>query len=448
MAASWSIRRRLFIGATLVVGLFLALTGIALDQAFRSSAEQARSDRLLARVYMIMGLAEVNEAAVLTLPDMLPDPDLAVPASGIYAGVSGFDGTALWQSDSSLNDAPAYPEVPEPGRMVLQEVTTETGALVATLNLPVIWEVAEDSEIGLIFHAGEDTQRVAAEVQAFRTTLSNWLGGAGIVLVALQFLLLAWITRPLNQVGRDLAKVEAGDIEQLGCEYPTELRQLTEPLNSLIRTNDTRLTRYRNALGDLAHSLKTPLASARVSLESGDAQTTAALEQLDQIDAIIERQLQRASTSGRTPLAKAVRVKSTIERVIASVQKVYADKALRFAVDIPESVEFRGDAGDLLEIAGNLCDNACKYARSQIVIRARNIESPQGTLLQLTIADDGPGIPPELSQAVTDRGVRADSINPGHGIGLALVKDMVDIYAGELIIGTAELGGAEVCIRI
>jgi two-component system sensor histidine kinase PhoQ len=426
----------------------MALTGIALDQAFRSSAEQARSDRLLARVYMIMGLAEVSATAELTLPDMLPDPDLAVPASGVYASVSGFDGIPLWESESSLNDAPAYPEAPEPGLMILQEVTTETGARVATLNLPVIWEVTEDSELGLIFHAGEDTQRVAAEVQAFRTTLSKWLGGAGIVLIALQFLLLAWITRPLNQVGRDLARVEAGSIEQLDRNYPTELRQLTEPLNSLIKTNESRLARYRNALSDLAHSLKTPLASARVSLESGDAQDAAALEQLDQLDAIIQRQLQRASTSGRTPLAKAVRVRTTIDRVVASVAKVYADKALQISIDIAKDVEFRGDAGDLLEIAGNLCDNACKYAAAQIEITARNIESPQGMLLELTVADDGPGIPKELSEAVTDRGVRADSVNPGHGIGLATVKDMVDIYAGELSIGTSALGGAEVRIRI
>jgi two-component system sensor histidine kinase PhoQ len=130
------------------------------------------------------------------------------------------------------------------------------------------------------------------------------------------------------------------------------------------------------------------------------------------------------------------------------MRKVYADKSLRIDVDVPERVMFRGDSGDLLEIVGNLCDNACKWANAQVRVTANNIESSEGTLLILTIADDGPGIPEAMTEKVTARGVRADSTRDGQGIGLATVKDMVEIYGGELRIQTGALGGAEVSITL
>jgi two-component system sensor histidine kinase PhoQ len=452
MPANWSIKSRLLLTGSIVVGLFMLLTGLGLDQAFHNTAEQARSDRLLARAYMLMAITEVRPDASLVLPELLPDPDLAVPASGAYGSVSSASGAVLWQSDSSLNDVPAYPIAPEAGSMVLQQVVTSSGVDVATLSLPVIWEQSEESEISLVFQAGEDTHRVDAEVQAFRATLQKWLGGAGIILIALQLLMLIWVIRPLSRVAEEITKIESGDIAQLSANYPLELTRLTDPLNKLIKTNETRLKRYRNSLSDLAHSLKTPLASARISIESSakvnNQDTTAIFEQIDTINNIIQHQLQRASMSGRSPLAKAIEVENTVGRIVNSMKKVYHDKSLSFEVDVAPGTMFRGDPGDLIEIVGNLCDNASKWAAGSVRIQADNIDSPRGILLRLIVSDDGPGIPQAMQDKVLGRGIRADTGFEGQGIGLAAVNDMIDIYDGSLEIRTADLGGAELCIKI
>ncbi len=455
MLSSWSLKRRLLATSLLVLGAFLLLAGFALEQGFRSNAEQARTDRLQANVYMLMGMAEVGPDASLDVAEMLPEPTLAVPDSGIYGSISDAQGNVLWQSQSSLTDTPEYPQTPAPGKSILQTVTTTAGREIVTLSFPVIWERGEQQELNLIFRSGESSDRVKAEVQAFRGSLQKWLGGGALVLLALQFVMLLWVTRPLNRVTDELRAVEAGQREALSDDYPSELSQLTRHLNSLIESNQTRLRRYRNSLSDLAHSLKTPLALARKHIETNPADDNLAnynevLEQLDSIDATIEYQLHRASASGRSPLAAPIEVAPAVERIVNSLRKVYQDKGLTIEIDIEPGTRFRGDSGDLIEIIGNLADNACKWAKSSICIRALNVQSPDTSKsMRLTVSDDGPGIPPALRQDVLQRGVRADTRRPGQGIGLASVHELVvEIYGGRIEIGEADLGGATVLIEV
>ena len=449
---SWSLRRRVLITGTAVVAAFLLLVGVALEQAFRSSALDASRERLQARVYMLMGSADVDASGKLAMPETLPEPGLAIPDSGALAAVTDGNGAVLWRSDSSLATTLDYPQARTPGFPVAADAATGEGLAVFAFSYPVIWELDSGAELNLVFHAAEDQARVADAVSAFRGTLQLWLGGAGLLLLLLQAVMLSWIVRPMRRVASELMEIETGQRELLDTAYPQELRRLTDNLNGLIRSSQGRLQRYRDALSDLAHSLKTPLAVLRAGASDDlpEAQRATFLEQLDRVDETIDYQLQRAATSGRSPLSTPVDVSAATARVVASLEKVYHDKHLDISAEVAAGTTFVGDPGDLAEILGNLGDNACKWGRSRVLIKAANeLGRPGPQVLTIVIEDDGPGIPEELRDAVTQRGVRADSRTPGQGIGLSVVHAMVvEIYGGRMDIGRADLGGTRVQARI
>jgi two-component system sensor histidine kinase PhoQ len=254
-------------------------------------------------------------------------------------------------------------------------------------------------------------------------------------------------------VADDVRAIEAGIAQRLDGDYPRELRNLTDNLNGLLTSADSHLKRYRDSLGNLAHSLKTPLAVLRgaVDGETNDAALRAiAREQLTGMTQLIEYQLQRAAAAGRTPLAAPVEVKPVVEKIVAALAKVYADKHVRVTLDVETAATFHGDAGDLTEMLGNLLDNACKWCRQQVRVTAHQLPSSgaRRPLLDITVEDDGPGIPDDLKTRVLQRGTRADENTPGHGLGLAMVQDTVALYHGALTLEASPLGGLAVRLRI
>uniref|UniRef100_UPI002FDDA8E1 ATP-binding protein n=1 Tax=Pelomicrobium sp. TaxID=2815319 RepID=UPI002FDDA8E1 len=202
------------------------------------------------------------------------------------------------------------------------------------------------------------------------------------------------------------------------------------------------------ALADLAHSLKTPLAVLRgmADPESATPLSPAALgEQLDRMGRLVEYHLQRAAAGRATTFSGPVAVRPIAERLIATLAKVHRGKPVDATVGVGAQEVFRGAEDDLMEVLGNLLDNAYKWCRTQVRVAAsRNEEG-----LCLTVEDDGPGIEPEEAQRLLERGVRADETVPGHGIGLAVVRDVAGAYDGTLVIDRSPLGGARitVCFR-
>ncbi len=449
---AWSMRLRALLTGAVVVGTFMVLAGVALERAYRETALEASRERLQANIYMLMSSANVAQPGEVLMPAVLPSPELSVPGSGVLASITDATGTLLWRSESSLVAPLVYPRADEPGQPVFGLASTGDGQATYTLSYPLIWELDGGAEYALVFHAAEDAGRVAAAVAEFRDTLVWWLGGATLFLLLLQSALLVWVMRPLQQVAAEVRAVEAGEREQLTGAYPRELLPLTQNLNAMVRSGQARINRYRNALGDLAHSLKTPLAVLRnrsaVVLE-GEARAEFE-EQLERMDATIGYQLQRAALSGRSPLTAPVDVAATLQSLVKAFEKVYHHKRLRIDLDIQRDTHFVGDTGDLAELLGNLGDNACKYCTGLVKITAANERCRDGReRLLLRVEDDGPGIPESLRGIVTERGMRADSRQPGQGIGLAIVRDIVvEAYGGELRVDTSQLGGARVEVRI
>lgn len=441
-----SLNARLLLASSAVLAGFLGATGFVLDRAFQASTEAALRDRLQGHLYALMAASDLDKRGVLQLPAELPDPRFSLIGSGLYAEVVDRNGAPVWRSKSLLGSHFAFSKIPALGQREFSKLTGDKGVPLLSLSFTVSWEAAAQGERRYTYRAAESLSSFNAEVNRFRRSLWGWLAGAALLLLGVQSLVLRWSLAPLRRVSADLRAIERGLAQQLRGDYPNELRQLTENLNGLLASSENHLKRYRDALGNLAHSLKTPLAVLRGALEgetNPEALRAVAREQLASMARIIEYQLQRAATSGRTPLAAPVELKPVVEKIISALTKVYAEKNVEVTVDIPADLAFPGDVGDLTEMLGNLLDNAFKWCRRQVRIIARRsaASGARSATLNIDIADDGPGLAEDMKKRVLERGVRADQSMPGHGLGLAMVQDTVVLYRGELLLNNQPDGG-------
>lgn len=443
-----SLRGRLLTSASLVLAAFLGLTGLSLDRAFRDSALAAVRDRLQAQVYILLGAANVNAFNQLSLPVALPEARFSTPDSGLYADLMDRHGTLVWRSRSLLGRAlPFFPAVRQPGDTQFALLPADDGPLFV-LAFTVSWEIAPNQYDLYTFRIAEPQRDYNEQVWVFRRSLWGWLLASTAVLLIAQALTLHWSLKPLRQVAGEVKAIETGARTALSSDYPEELQPLTVNLNALLRQGHARLERYRNALGDLAHSLKTPLAVLRGTLDNRAGLSELRLtlgEQVERMNRTVDYQLQRAAAAGRIALSVPLPVAPIARKILGSLAKVYAERALRLRAEIAPAIVFHGDEGDLMEILGNLADNACKWCRQQVVVRAWEIGSANRPELIIEVEDDGPGIPTDQVANLLERGQRADPAVAGHGIGLAVVRNLVEeVYSGQLSIDQGALGGARV----
>jgi two-component system sensor histidine kinase PhoQ len=236
--------------------------------------------------------------------------------------------------------------------------------------------------------------------------------------------------------------------------HPRELEPLTDSINAFIESERENLERQRNTLADLAHSLKTPLAVLRTQLDSGAQDQDLRQEfdvQLRRMNNLVSYQLARAASSGHKLFSAPLPIESNAEEIVRGLEKVYAGKGVLCEFDIDEGARFHGEPGDLQELLGNLLENAFKWARSRVLltIRAGATAPNRRPGLLIAVDDDGPGIRPEQVAVVLQRGVRGDERVQGHGIGLAIVQDIVRSYRGELeVVTSPELGGARFEVQL
>ncbi|TVO75944.1 ATP-binding protein [Sedimenticola selenatireducens] len=445
-----SIQSRLLLAASVVLALFLGLGAIALDRAFRDSLESALETQLMGQVYALLGAAETDNQGRMRLPKTLPDPRLVSPDSGLYVQVKGEQGNYQWHSPSSIaRQLP--PQTPVPSGQQQFDYLSDDESFYQ-LNYSLLWEDDTGREIAYLFTVSESAESVQKRIAVFRRTILLWLGGAAFILLILQGVVLRWGMKPLRTVEDDLQMIETGMQEQLQGDYPKELRRLTQGINSLIKHNSASRDRYRHSLGDLAHSLKTPLAVLQGTAEGQDAQQLreAIAEQIPRMNEIIQYQLKAAAVAGRVVFAQATPVRPIIDRLVETLDKVYHDKLITCRCDVDAEQLFTGEPGDLLECLGNLLENAYKYGRSQVHIYLDETRS-MNSIIQgrcLCIEDDGPGIPQAIRVRVLRRGERADQRTPGQGIGLSVASGIVHLYGGKLEIGDSPLGGALISIQM
>jgi len=437
-----SLHSRLLLAASLVLAGFLGATGLALDKAFRVSAEAAMQDRLQSHIYALLAAADEDEDGRMIPAQELPEPRFSKPDSGLYAIITRHDGQLLWNSGSLTGRDMGVTVQQQPGERSFS-LLARSGLQLYALAFGVAWEDYAGTESLYTFTVAEDTNVFQTKIDSFRSTLWRWLGGMAVVLLLAQGIILRWGLRPLRIVTADLQQIEKGRADRLDGHYPKELTGLTSSLNSLIEHSKAVQIRYRNSLDDLAHSLKTPLAilqsSDSDSSSDPDANHSLVREQVERMDAIISHQLQRAAVSGRTTLAKPVPVGRVMERLVRSLDKVYREKQVTVDLELDPSATFTGDEADLTEILGNLLENAYKYCNR--AIRARVSTDQQADGVEISIEDDGPGIAAEQVDTLLQRGKRMDESIPGQGIGLSMASEIIAVYGGQLTFSASPLGG-------
>lgn len=442
MSATGSIRARLVWSAAVVLLVFLAGAGWVVQTAHADSVLAQHYARLQTTVYLLMAQAELDASGTLVLPATLAEPRLSLPGSGLYARITRADQAKNWQSASALGQRLPLVNALPAGQWRLDvsriEAPGASSQVLLSASLGVLWSVAAQSA-PLVFTVLEDKATFDLELRAFERTLWSWLAATALVLLATQTVLLRWAFRPLQQMADEVERVEHGQQPQLQGQYPRELAGLARNLNLLIEQEHSRQTRYRQALDDLAHSLKTPLAVLRATLGEPAELAQRVAEQVRRMDDIVVHQLGRAGAAGSALFAPALPLAPLLQRIHSTLTKVYADRQLQWTLDCPDTLVWHIGEGDAFELLGNLLDNAAKWARRQVAV-AIWIDSTQS--LCLRVQDDGPGFADP--QIVGQRRVRLDEQTPGHGIGLAVVKDLVASHGGSLSVARSPLAGAQV----
>ncbi len=295
----------------------------------------------------------------------------------------------------------------------------------------------------------KDAEKVELEANTF--SKRTYMRLAMVLALAVLLLISAayWGMRPLVQMQNELQAINEGKTRALSDGYPVELEGVTRSLNQLLNQSTAQQQRYQNAMNDLAHSLKTRLAAVHAITDDPSLDKTSTNEkimaQVSQMDQLVKYQLKRAMLGRKGLKHEHTEIQPLIEQLSQMLYKVYKDKKIAFNSDIPAGLSFPGAEGDIMELCGNLLENAFRLCISQVYISAALTFD---NMLEIRVEDDGPGVEKNLRSKILERGVRADTRSSGQGIGLAVCNEIVSSYDGSLEIEDSELEGALFIIRI
>lgn len=396
---------RLLVASLLLLSVFFWLLSYIIVELNHENILAGKEEQLRLQNFILLSSAQFGDDDNIELPDELREPRFDEFESGLYGFITDNQGKILWRSYSShtLKLNLQLLRAPDNRAGFAQFIFNEQYYI---YHYGVLWEFIDDQPQLLTFTVLENNGPALASNNRFKQRLYLWLSIIGLALISILLLVLRWGTRPLRQLAASLKQVEKGKADRLEGKYPVELRRLTRNLNELLATEQRQRERYHSTLADLAHSLKTPLAVIQsVNQPSADDPDTGAqviAEQTQRMDDIIKHQLQRAVVAPPRKIGETVAIDGCAKRLCTALAKVYADKGITFQYQLePESV-FQGDQRDLIEVLGNLLDNACKACLNTVKISA----TTTGTTLVIAIHDDGAGIPLELRHQLIKRGLR------------------------------------------
>lgn len=422
---------------TSVMLLALAISGgILLLQSFSVVQMKALKERLKVHNYSILAQVEFDQQN-FSLANLLADQQFNQPNSGLYAIILNDNHQRIWASISAKelpNFSPTDIKVGQWQYSIAKNSNAEL--FIARYGV----KLGDENSIFNILII-EDLKAINQEFDDYRSTLITLLCSAAIFLFIMQLIILRWGLKPLSRLNSDLNNIQSGKADTLSSNYPNELRPLTSNLNHLLKIERSQRERYRNSLADLSHSLKTPISVVQGILNNesiNKADQSYIQSQVDKMTNTIRYQLQRAVHGFQGLNINNIPISPIVTSITDAMNKVYANKHLSIHLAMDNECYFHGDEDDLMEILGNLIDNACKYCQKKIWIQ---IEKNDNTLV-FYFSDDGLGIPPPQRDAILQRGVRLDTVEAGQGMGLALVKEILDAYQATIDISDSLLGGA------
>jgi two-component system sensor histidine kinase PhoQ len=434
-----------------VLVVFFGLTVFLLDMLFRHAAERSLRELMDAQMVALIAAADPDGPESVTLTAVL-DTRFDTPGSGLYAEIRSASGESVWRSQSTIGTAVQFGPPLEGGqRSFFFTAIAGTDIRLAVASRGIVWDDVHGKPARFTYSVVSSLGAYEEQIASFRQQLVGWFAGLALLFVATLALLVRWLSQPMRRLEREIKEVEAGTRERLDDAWPSELIVITSNLNALLEGERARIKRYRDTLGNLAHSLKTPLAVMRQLLGSGQVQNGRALDaEIERMNGIIEHQMKRAATSGGVLLGQApVDLAPIVTDLRVALLKVYGNKDLLFENAVAPGAQFIGDRNDLTELLGNLLDNACKWATSRVRIAAEiDARAISRNALVIVIEDDGRGIAETDRAKVLERGGRADEAMPGHGIGLSMVHDTVSLYGGTMRIDSSPMGGARFELKL
>uniref|UniRef100_A4XTU1 histidine kinase n=1 Tax=Ectopseudomonas mendocina (strain ymp) TaxID=399739 RepID=A4XTU1_ECTM1 len=432
-----SIQRRLSLGlagALLLVGLILAQASLwVFDRGLRAYLEEDLRDEaqgLLA--------ALVRGPAGLQLDERRLDPSFQRQFSGHYFRIDFSDRS--WRSRSLWDRELLKPDT--------QGMQVELGDGPQGQRLLIYRADYRRYGENLSISVAQDYQPI---LQSFRRMqwLGLGMGGAALLLILVaQRYTVRRALRPLEQVRRQIAQLQQGRRSDLDAEVPEELEPLVAQINHLLAHTEDTLKRSRNALGNLGHALKTPLAvlislAGREELRAHPQLRASLREQLEQIEQRLSRELGRARLAGEVLPGARFDCAQELPGLFATLAMIH-DRGLHLEWQAPEGLIVPRDREDLLELLGNLLDNACKWAEQQVLLSVEEVADGY----RLLVDDDGPGIDAERREAVLGRGTRLDEQVAGHGLGLGIVRDIIEAWNGRIELLDSPLGGLRVAVSL
>ena len=452
-----SLATRLFVSATAWVVVILLITGIVLSSVYRAASERAFDRRL--NLYLRTIVAEV------ATPDNTPDqfqslgePLFELPLSGWYWQVTRTDTEKPEvRSSRSLWDK-KLPKLEERGVELsasgirIGYVDGPEGQTLRMVERPV--DLGADGKY-LVMVAG-DASEIFEETRAFDYYLGGTFAALSIVLVLTTIFQVRFGLAPLKRISNSIADIRSGRAERLEGEFPVEIAPLARETNALIDANREIVERARTHVGNLAHAIKTPLSVIvnEASARSGDAFAAKVLEQTDVMRDQVAHHLERARIAARlTIIGTVTDVAPAIDALRRTMEKIHRDRGIVIEVEADASAKFRGERQDLEEMAGNLVDNACKWAESRVFIevlvergggagaRRRHGGRPDAAHHRRRRRPRPvAGRTRNRSRAAAQR---LDESKPGSGLGLSIVVDLAALYGGSLTLGTAPIGGLQ-----
>lgn len=413
---------------------FSLLLALFLDRTFRRTLITSEENRLKGLTYSLLSVMDVGEDGSVQVST---PPESITNAKNLSIVILDEKETKRW----SLGEEIATPQLfPGVGDWFFQHLRKQNHAQELAFGLS--WESENERAWRYTIILRDSGEFYRAEMHRFRQTLSMWLVVSCGVLLILQLLLLRLGFKPLQQIAFEIEMIEKGKQHKFENLYPSELEPLTTSINSLLKHERSQQTRYQQALDNLAHALKTPLTAIKnISQQKTiNEQSLKDLdEQIKRAKEIVDYQLRKAATVGKSPFAKPVGVLDVVEKISRSIQKVYAQKQIAMDIQIPSESTVSMDEGDFLEMVGNVFENAAKFCKSKILVSFEH--------QKLSIEDDGPGFG-ENTQNLIQRGVRQDQRVEGSGIGLSVAYEIITASGGNLELSKSpSLGGAQVTIH-
>ena len=433
-----SLAFRLVASAALWCALLLSVGGLGLSALFGSIVERNFDQQLNVLLEGLVAGSEIDEQGAFVLRPQLGEPRFAQPLSGWYWEVLPADSAERFEPVRSPSLFDETLEVrPLEGRGEWQADVrgpdgSELRLLARTILLP-----GADTPFTYVL-AGDRTE-ITTDQRRFDRLLMLSLGVLFAGLLIAIFLQVRFGLEPLRRLGRALAAIRAGRTRRLEGDFPPEVGPLAAELNALLDYNEALVERARTHVGNLAHGLKTPLTVLTNEATRHEGPLAELMRRQvrimrDQVDHHLGRARAAATTS---PLGARTELAPVAGDLVRTLGKIHLARGLRIESRLADGLAFRGARQDLEEMLGNLLDNACKWARSEVVLCGRR----EGERLHLEVLDDGPGLPPGQRHAVMERGRRLDERVPGSGLGLAIVADLAELYGGRIELGESPTSG-------